>query len=107
MDVSATALAVAGVEVSRGSLDGIDLSNHLNGNKREPIHPSLFWRVGTKNAIRQSDWKLIRSGAAWRLYNLANDPSESHDLASVDPVRVHSMSAEWDRWNQVQAKALW
>jgi arylsulfatase A-like enzyme len=35
---------------------------------------------------------------AWRLYNLADDRTETDDLAARYPERVKSMSTQWERW---------
>jgi hypothetical protein len=42
---------------------------------------TLFWRVGKKNALRSGDWKLIRDGKPWQLYDLARDIGETTNLA--------------------------
>lgn len=56
----------------------------------------MYWRFGQQMAVRQGNWKLVRYDAAadgesdrgvspQRLYNLANDIGESHDLADQEP----------------------
>jgi ABC-type phosphonate transport system ATPase subunit len=67
----------------------------------------LFWRVGKKNALRLGDWKLIRDGKEWQLYDLTHDISETRNLASQEPARVQQMSALWDKWNAEQMEPLW
>ena len=46
------------------------------------------------------DWKLVAKGpkAAWELYDLAADRTESTDLAVRQPDRVRQMASEWDAW---------
>ncbi|MEM9208526.1 MAG: arylsulfatase, partial [Pseudomonadota bacterium] len=34
----------------------------------------------------------------WRLYNLAEDPTEQHDLADAEPERLAELAALWDEW---------
>jgi arylsulfatase A-like enzyme len=50
------------------------------------------------SAVRDGDWKLIRFH--WRkgteLYNLADDPGESRDLAAKEPERVARMEKQLD-----------
>ena len=67
----------------------------------------LFWRVGKKNALRSGDWKIIRDGKDWQLYDLKHDIGETTDLAVKEPARVQQMSAIWDRWNSEQIEPRW
>jgi hypothetical protein len=67
----------------------------------------LFWRVGQKNALRFGDWKLIRDGKEWQLYDLTHDISETQNLAPQEPARMQQMSALWDKWNAEQIEPLW
>lgn len=107
MDATATALASVGLDVARLGLDGKPLGRMLAGTERGPLHEALFWRVGKKQAIRQGDWKLIRDRSEWSLYNLAEDVSESNDLAGTEPMRVKAMAERWEAWNAEQVEALW
>lgn len=122
MDATATALALAsGADTpvreassaadksvrSTRALDGTNLLPFLAGKTNEPPERTLFWRVGKKNALRSGDWKLIRDGKGWHLYDLAHDPSETTDLAAKEPARVQQMSALWDHWNAEQIEPLW
>jgi arylsulfatase A-like enzyme len=60
--------------------------------------------------IRSGDWKLVRydrtadgvekSVSEPKLYNLAEDIHEDHDLSAAMPERVKEMQAKWDEWNQ-------
>ena len=34
----------------------------------------------------------------WRLYNLADDRTETNDLAASVPERVEAMSRQWEQW---------
>jgi arylsulfatase A-like enzyme len=107
MDASVTALAVAGVTLDKAKLDGASLLPLLNANPEAPLHDTLFWRVGKKNALRHGDWKLIREGAAWRLFNLGIDVGETTDLAAREPARVEELSVLWKQWNAQQIEPLW
>lgn len=109
LDVVPTCLEAAGLEIS-GKLDG------------QPIHASdesrvFFWRMGKdSHAVRSGDWKLIHNGGkkdrqptsgvinrekylkGTRLFNLAEDPGESRDLAKKNPEvtkRLQKLYAEW------------
>lgn len=107
MDMNATALEVAGVTVDKAKLDGASLLPLLTENPAPALHDTLFWRLGRKNALRHGDWKLIRDGGAWQLFDLAHDIAETTDLAAREPDRVRELSAEWDRWNAGQLAPLW
>lgn len=66
-----------------------------------------FNPIGAKNALRHNEWKLIRDGGAWQLFDLTKDVSETADLAAKEPARVAELSALWDKWNAEQIEPLW
>ena len=72
-------------------------------NPDAPARPrTLYWQHETNAAIREGDWKLVttldRDQRAWELYNLAEDRSESDDLASRKPELVERLKKKWLRW---------
>ncbi len=107
MDLGATAMELAGAAAAKAKFDGVSLLPLLSGKSDRAPHETLFWRVGKKNALRHGDWKLIRDGNAWQLFNLAHDVSESSDLAAGQGDRVRELSELWDRWNAEQIEPLW
>jgi arylsulfatase B len=113
IDATATALKVAGALAPEPStkaeakLDGINLMPLLTGKTTQLPERPLFWRVGKKNALRLGDWKLIRDGKEWQLYDLTHDISETRNLATQEPARLQQMSALWDKWNAEQMEPLW
>jgi arylsulfatase A-like enzyme len=111
LDILPTCLAAADAKISpEWKLDGVNLLPYLTGeNKRSP-HDALYWRFGQQWAIRKSDWKLVASnidGATSRLFNLANDIGEEHDLAAKEPEKVNDLTANWKAWNAEQKDPLW
>ena len=58
------------------------------------------------------DWKLHRieidktGNVKWELYGLADDPTESRDLAQTEPVRAGRMKQELERWLGSVARSL-
>jgi arylsulfatase B len=106
MDATITALEVAGI-ASSDQLDGVSLLPLLTGTSAAAPHDTLFWRVGKQNALRRGDWKLIRDGGPWKLFNLAGDVGETVDLAAKQPQRVQELDALWARWNAEQVGPLW
>ena len=79
-------------------LDGLNLWPLMGRN--EPLAKrSLFWRFNDRSCIRRDGWKLM-SGKDGGLFNLAQDLSESVDLASSNPQLARELQAELDQWNQ-------
>lgn len=107
---TALALALAGMGETE-SLDGVDLMPYLTGKKSGPPHENLYWRVGPQAALRQGDWKLVRAGekgqaGPWQLYDLAEDPGESKDLAVEKPGVVEELVREWEALDAVMVPPL-
>ena len=107
LDACATAFGLAGDLDARSKLDGIDLMPLLTREVIALPERTLYWRVGRKNALRKGDWKLIRDGSAWQLYDLAKDIEESTELAASQVDRVLQLSAIWDQWNAEQLEPHW
>jgi arylsulfatase A-like enzyme len=122
LDVLPTALAAAGVSPQpQWKLDGVNLLPFLTGRASGPPHGALYWRLGDNMAIRNGDWKLVKtrdgplgadpsvlsdlSGA--ELYNLAQDIGETRNLAAAHPDKVKELADAWQRWNRDLAKPLW
>ena len=107
IDATATALELANAGPSQKRLDGINLMPLLTGKMAEVHERNLFWRVGQKNALRSGNWKLIRDGKEWQLYDLAHDIGETTNLAAKEPARVQQLTSLWDKWNTEQLEPLW
>lgn len=80
-------------------VEGKTLASIFRGEERTP-HEKLFWEWAGNRAVREGDWKLCwdKGPKAWELYNLAEDRTETHDLAKEQPQRVERMSADWFAW---------
>jgi arylsulfatase A-like enzyme len=64
-----------------------------------PSRRQLAWEHEGHKALRQGDWKVVAPHrGAWELYDLARDPTETHDLAAAHPDRVRELSALWRQW---------
>lgn len=121
LDLHATALAAAGVLPHPDwKLDGVNLLPFLSGESDSVPHSALFWRFGGQMAIRSGDWKLVRYDrnadtqagrregvTPYRLYNLAKDQHEDHDLAADMPDKVRELTAQWNTWNEANVAPLW
>jgi arylsulfatase len=80
-------------------LEGKTLLPIFKGKKRKP-HKNLYWHWSTNRAIREGDWKLAwdKHEKRWELYDLVNDRTEAHDLASKHPELVASLIHKWNAW---------
>jgi arylsulfatase A len=110
-DIFSTILEMTGQTIeNETSLDGVSLALLLRDEgtieKRD-----LFWHYphyqhyqleGTTpyGAVRRGDWKLIEfyDGAPVELYNLREDASERHNLASSEPERVKELHGALHAW---------
>ena len=98
-DFMPTFCELAGVE-SPEFTDGISMLPTLLGKDHQQEHEYLYWEFHErtkKQAIRKGDWKLVRKNIVnepdrpLELYNLASDPGESNDLATVYPEIVKEL----------------
>jgi len=97
MDVTATALVAAGIEVPKG-LDGVDLMPHLDGRDAQPPHDALYWRYGDQGAVRIGDWKLVNRMGREELFHLGRDIGEEHDLLAEEPERAKALRDAYASW---------
>jgi arylsulfatase A-like enzyme len=79
--------------------DGISLLPELIGEqaagRKQSQHDYLYWETAGWSAIRQGQWRAVRPPASkpWELYDLAADPSESKNLATVQPDVLAKLTA--------------
>ncbi len=103
-DWSRSILALAGAEAGDQTLDGIDILPLAARGATPPPRP-IIWRTGPNYAVRSGDWKLIVSertdgeGALTYLFDLRDDPRETHNLAAQRPDVVARLRREFDVWN--------
>ena len=114
LDVFGTAAAVAESPVPKNRpIDGVNLLPFLTGGSETSPHDELFWRVGTKAALRAGDWKLLRNPGRgqnhsdWQLYNLKDDISESVNLAAEQPAQLAKLVDAWERLNAQMIDPTW
>ena len=115
VDIYATAAAAAGVDLPTDRvLDGRNLLPFLAGDAptaggaAEP-HDTLFWRSGPYRAVRSGDWKLqvTETPPKRLLFNLADDPTERHDLAASHPDKAEELYRLLMGIDAEQATPLW
>ncbi len=113
MDLVPSLLTLANVPAPAGvAFDGLNMADALAGRASPVRDQPIMWvrppdRPGPDNtwpdlAIRDGDWKLLifRDGSKPELFNLADDPRESKNLASRHPKLVEQLAVRvmsWDR----------
>ena len=103
-DIMATVLDITGVPYPQ-SLDGRAILP-LEGHSLKPAfeadlaqRPPMFWEHEGNSAVRIGRWKLVRQHPQdWELYDLVEDRTELHDLATRHPERVADMARQYEAW---------
>jgi arylsulfatase A-like enzyme len=118
LDLAPTLLAAAGVTpAAEAKLDGMNLLPAWKGEAALPER-ALFWRFNFppgreelyKTAIREGDWKLVksweraasgqRSAGTPKLIDLSKDITETSDQSAAQPDRAAALRGKWERWNE-------
>ena len=109
LDVLPTVLSISGLKASTTTtLDGLNLLPYLAGKNSARPHEQLFWRFGNQFAAHVGDWKLVQTrGESPKLYNLAQDIGEEHDLAPTNVTKAQEVRAAYDKWNALNITPLW
>jgi len=123
MDVMPTFLDIAGAEFDpttvRGRevvpMDGRSFAAAL-GDADNPIygpHDVIAYELHGQRYLLRGDWKILWEQQpinihwddeypdrwnTWQLFNLANDPTEQHDLAVDEPELTAELVALWEQW---------
>lgn len=96
LDMSATALAAA--NAPNAQLDGQDLLPWLTGEESSPAR-SLYWRFWNQAAIRNGDWKLLKTGDGREfLFQIRKDKEEERNLLAKHPERASQLRSELASW---------
>jgi arylsulfatase len=75
---------------------------------------AIGWELFGKTAIRQGDWKItqepddafwtardpVAEAYPWKLFNLAEDPTELNDVSSQYPEKLQEMIRLWDEYEE-------
>ncbi|MBL3556370.1 MULTISPECIES: arylsulfatase [Marinobacter] len=105
-DIMPTFLSLANIEnpVNNGEhlqIQGVSMLKSIEGKQRR--ERVIGWEFLGRAAVRKGDWKIRLlenpyGTGEWELYNLANDPTESMNLASTNKDKLAEMLEEWDRY---------
>ncbi|AEE22643.1 sulfatase [Glaciecola sp. 4H-3-7+YE-5] len=101
-------------------MTGSSIEGFLKGNVASIKQDErvLGWELFGQKAIRKGDWKLLwlsskpawlaapQNSESWRLYNIANDPGEQHDLVSSEPEKFAEMRDAWEQYAIEQSVVL-
>ena len=105
IDVSPTILEVAGgkwpTEVERPNCFSappgrsfVDAFTSDRSSSRAP----LWWLHEGNRALRDGDWKIVATkNQPWELYDLANDRTETNDLAAKMPDKLQELADQWEK----------
>jgi arylsulfatase A-like enzyme len=76
---------------------GLSLVPAFSRDVRNP-HEYLWWFHEGNRAVRVGDWKLVSKGVngPWELFNMADDRSETKNLAAKFPEKVESLENLWN-----------
>src|SRR5262249_52673384 len=94
--------------------DGLDLSPTIKNSESQLARDALYWHyphyyetTTPVSAIRSGDWKLLEyfEDSRRELFNLRDDPTESHDVAQSQLQRIADLSKQLAAWrSDVSAK---
>lgn len=109
LDILTTAVTAAGGTLPADrTIDGKDILPLLSGRSSAPAHEALFWRYGDPKAVREGNWKLLKTlDEPSQLYDLAADIGETKDLAAKHPDVVQRLEERLAEWEGTLAKPMW
>lgn len=100
LDLLPLCLVAAGARPNKDRvLDGRDPLPALAGTAKSP-HERLVFTYRTASALREGSLKIVRSHSTkpWELYDLAQDPAESHNLAAERQADIARLDAAYQSW---------
>jgi arylsulfatase A-like enzyme len=106
MDIMPTCLELAGATYPATyktnniiPLESSSIKPIMDGEQR-PVDQPIYWEHEGGRAIRLGNWKLVslKGFANWQLYNLANDLSETKNVAAENPEKVKELKELWNAW---------
>jgi len=102
LDILPTAIAAAGgTTSSQWGLDGVNLLPYVckNCELEERPHSELYWSLGPRVAIRDTDYKLVSNdGKTYHLFDLKTDRSEEQNLIESKPAIANRLNTKLQKW---------
>lgn len=97
LEIAGGSAAAVQKENGRPPFRGVSLVAAFHRDRT--IERPLWWHHEGNRALRRGDWKIVSPGpnAPWQLYNLAEDRSETNNLASRHGDLVRELELEWHR----------
>ncbi|XXK58264.1 sulfatase [Porticoccaceae bacterium nBUS_09] len=99
IDVMPTLAAAAATQSKAAEIDGVNLLPLVTRQGDQSWdRETLFWQNGHYQVVRHGDWKLQvndrpTDGLQYWLFDLAKDPTEQNNLATVRPDKVKELNA--------------
>ena len=90
-------------------LDGVNLIPFVTGKTAGDPHRTLYWRSGRYRVLLSGGWKLqtLEDPKKVWLYDLANDPTEQHNLAQARPDKVRELAGLLGSQDAQMVKPIW
>ena len=89
VDMHATLMGLAGASTEGSKpLDGRDAWAVIADGAPSTRTEMLLNVETSRGAVRVGDWKLVRSGERYELFDLASDPGEKKNLAAKQPSKL-------------------
>ncbi len=113
IDLAPTLLSTVGIDPdplldSDPLLRGTSLLPFLEDPDLRIAERPLFFEHEGNRAVRIGDWKIVADhGTPWELYNVRDDGTELHDLASDNPRRVTRLSELYATWAEATQVLPW
>ncbi|EDM27023.1 iduronate-sulfatase and sulfatase 1 precursor [Lentisphaera araneosa HTCC2155] len=105
MDAGATALALAGVTVKKGELDGVDLMPYLSKKNKSNPHEYLYWRFWGQSAIRSEKWKFFElENGVQMLFDMTDPLPERINLIKSHPELAANLQKKLATWRNQQKR---
>jgi arylsulfatase A-like enzyme len=109
LDIFATVCAVANINTSGLTLDGVNLMPYIKGARIDKPHRELFWRNAYTYTARYQNWKVLIDDEhkTIELYNLTRDRGEEVNLAEEHTALLQQLRRDIAEWNKGMMPPAW